>query len=88
MEDNELKKQIIKSAQPLLDKIAALQAEFDTEEEKAEKAEKEKNEPSSGVKQWIADKKAGLFTGKPLVKGEKPEEFNETNGFAGITIPD
>ena len=83
MEDRELKKQIIKEAQPFLDKFAALQAELAAEEEKEEK---EKNEPSSGVKQWIADKKSGKFEGKPLVRGEKPEEFNETNGFAGKNL--
>ncbi len=88
MEDKELKQQIIKDAQPLLDKIEALKAEINQEAEEEQKKEQEKNEPSSGVKQWIADKKAGLFTGKPLVKGEKPEEFNETNGFAGITLPE
>jgi len=83
--DKEFKKQIVTEAQPLIDKINALKKELGEADEQEEKA---KNEPSSGVKQWIADKKAGLFTGKPLVKGEKEEEFNETNGFAGITLPD
>ena len=42
MEDKELKKQIIKDAQPLLDKIAALKKEVGEADEQEEKAKKER----------------------------------------------
>jgi len=52
MEDKEFKKQIVAEAQPLIDKINALKKEIGEADEQEEKA---KNEPSSGVKQWIDD---------------------------------
>ncbi len=82
MEDKELKKQIIKDAQPLLDKIAALKKEIGEADEQEEKA---KNEPSSGVKQWIEDNKVGRFKGKTLNR-EKDEEFTETADFTGKKV--
>lgn len=80
--DKEFKKQIVKEAQPLIDKINALKKEIGEAEEQEEKA---KNEPSSGVKQWIEDNKTGRFKGKGLNR-EKDEEFTETADFTGKSI--
>ena len=82
MEDKEFKKQIVKEAQPLIDKINALKKEIGEAEEQEEKA---KNEPSSGVKQWIEDNKTGRFKGKGLNR-EKDEEFTETADFTGKKV--
>jgi len=82
MEDKEFKKQIVKEAQPLIDKINALKAEISEADEQEEKA---KNEPSSGVKQWIEDNKTGRFKGKGLNR-EKDEEFTETADFTGKKV--
>ena len=82
MEDKEFKKQIVKEAQPLIDKINALKAEISEADEQEEKA---KNEPSSGVKQWIEDNKTGRFKGKGLNR-EKDEEFTENAGFTGKKV--
>jgi len=82
MEDKELKKSIIKDAQPFLDKIAALKKEVG---EADEQEEKEKNEPSSHVKQWVEDEKRGLFKGKPLNR-EKETEFTENASFTGKNL--
>lgn len=82
MEDKEFKKQIVKEAQPLIDKINALKAEISEADEREEKA---KNEPSSGVKQWIDDNKTGRFKGKGLNR-EKDEEFTENAGFTGKKV--
>lgn len=82
MEDKEFKKQIVKEAQPLIDKINALKAEISEADEREEKA---KNEPSSGVKQWIEDNKTGRFKGKGLNR-EKDEEFTENAGFTGKKV--
>ena len=78
MEDKEFKKQIVAEAQPLIDKINALKKEIEQEE-------KAKNEPSSGVKQWIEDNKTGRFKGKGLNR-EKDEEFTENAGFTGKKV--
>ena len=80
--DKELKKQIIAEAQPLIDKINALKAEISEADAREEKA---KNEPSSGVKQWIEDNKTGRFKGKGLNR-EKDEEFTETADFTGKSL--
>jgi len=72
--DKEFKKQIIAEAQPFIDKINALKKEVGEAEEQEEK---EKNEPSSGVKQWLEDEKSGLFKGKPL--GLEPDNHFEVN---------
>jgi hypothetical protein len=77
--DEDFKRQIIAGAKPLIDKLNALSKEIGAAEEQAEK---EKNEPSSGVKQWLKDEKSGLFKGKTL-NGAKEEEFNETADFTG-----
>ncbi|MDY0081407.1 MAG: hypothetical protein RBR95_12560 [Ignavibacteriaceae bacterium] len=82
MEDKEFKKQIVKEAQPLIDKINALKKEIGEADEQEEKA---KNEPSSGVKQWIEDNKVGRFKGKTLNR-EKDEEFTETADFTGKNL--
>lgn len=82
MEDKEFKKQIVKEAQPLIDKINTLKKEIGESDEQEEKA---KNEPSSGVKQWIEDNKTGRFKGKGLNR-EKDEEFTETADFTGKSI--
>ena len=85
MEDKEFKKMIIKDAQPLIDKINALKKEVGEAVEQEEKEEKEKNMPSSGVKQWLEDEKSGLFKGKALNR-EKEEEFTENAGFTGKKV--
>ncbi len=82
MEDKEFKKQIVAEAQPLIDKINALKKEIGEADEQEEKA---KNEPSSGVKQWIDDNKTGRFKGKGLNR-EKDEEFTENAGFTGKKV--
>lgn len=82
MEDKEFKKQIVKEVQPLIDKINALKKEIGEADEQEEKA---KNEPSSGVKQWIEDNKTGRFKGKGLNR-EKDEEFTETADFTGKSL--
>ena len=82
MEDKEFKKQIVTEAQPLIDKINALKKEIGEADEQEEKA---KNEPSSGVKQWIEDNKTGRFKGKGLNR-EKDEEFTENAGFTGKKV--
>ena len=82
MEDKEFKKQIVAEAQPLIDKINALKKEIGEADEHEEKA---KNEPSSGVKQWIEDNKTGRFKGKGLNR-EKDEEFTENAGFTGKKV--
>lgn len=68
MDDIELKKQIIADAQPLIDKINTLKKEVGEAEDKEEK---EKNEPSAHIREWIEDKKIGRFKGKSLVTGEE-----------------
>ena len=80
--DKEFKKQIVKEAQPLIDQINALKKEIGEADEQEEKA---KNEPSSGVKQWIEDNKVGRFQGKALNR-EKHEEFTETADFTGKKV--
>ena len=80
--DKEFKKQIVKEAQPLIDQINALKKEIGEADEQEEKA---KNEPSSGVKQWIEDNKVGRFKGKGLNR-EKDEEFTETADFTGKKV--
>jgi len=80
--DKEFKKQIVTEAQPLIDKINALKKEIGEADEQEEKA---KNEPSSGVKQWIEDNKTGRFKGKGLNR-EKDEEFTENAGFTGKKV--
>jgi hypothetical protein len=80
--DKEFKKQIVTEAQPLIDKINALKKELGEADEQEEKA---KNEPSSGVKQWIEDNKTGRFKGKGLNR-EKDEEFTETADFTGKKV--
>lgn len=85
MEDKEFKKQIIAEAQPLIDKINALKKEVGEAVEQEEKEEKEKNMPSSGVKQWLEDEKTGRWTGKPLNR-EKETEFTENANFTGKAL--
>ena len=77
--DEDFKKQIIEGAKPLIDKLNALSKELNEAEEQLEK---EKREPSSGVKQWLKDEKSGLFKGKSLNR-EKEEEFTENADFTG-----